>query len=137
MERIPINPQQWGLAFGMNQAEIVEGVTRYLHCSGQTSLVADDSEPMGVAVTYAGNMAGQLAAALANVDDLLETAAMDRSNLLSLRFYTTDVDAFLEHYEIYAAWIGEAGVMPPQSLLGVARLALPELLIEVEVTAGA
>ena len=137
MQRIPINPSEWGLAYGMNQAEIVDGVTRYLHCSGQTSLVADDSEPMGVAVTYAGNLAGQMAAALANIDDLLETANMDRTNLLSLRFYTTDVDAFLEHYEIYANWIGEAEVMPPQSLLGVARLALPDLLVEIEALAGA
>ena len=39
--------------------------------------------------------------------------------------------------EIYASWIGEAEVMPPQSLLGVARLALPDLLVEIEVLAGA
>lgn len=61
---------------------------------------------------------------------------MGREHALSLRFYTTDVDAFLAGYETCAAWIGPACIMPPQTLLGISRLALPELLVEIEFVAG-
>lgn len=137
MERKAINPTEWGLAFGMNQAEVVQGLTRYLHCSGQVALEPNAESEMGIGVVAAGDMRGQIQAALANIDDLLTDAGMTRSNILTLRFYTTDIDAFLEHYDVYAGWIGEAGIMPPQTLLGVNRLVLPELLIEIEATAGA
>ena len=76
-------------------------------------------------------------AALAGIDAIMQGAGMDRSQLLTLRLFTTDIEACLENYEVYAEWIGEAGIMPPQTLLGVNRLALPELLVEIEATAGA
>jgi hypothetical protein len=38
---------------------------------------------------------------------------------------------------VYATWIGEAGTRPPQSLIGVQRLVLPELVVEIEVEAAA
>jgi enamine deaminase RidA (YjgF/YER057c/UK114 family) len=50
---------------------------------------------------------------------------------------TTDIDGFMEHYEVDADWIDPSGVMPPQSLMGVARLVMPELLVEIEVQAAA
>ena len=137
MKRQAVNPTDWGLAFSMNQAEVVEGITRHLHCSGQVALEADPSAEMGIRVLHVGDLRGQIGAALANVDALLAGAGMDRSNILSLRFFTTDVDGFLEHYDVYAEWIGAAGIMPSQTLLGVNRLALPDLMVEVEATAGA
>lgn len=137
MNRTAINPTDWGLHFSMNQGEVVEGLTRYLHFSGQVALEPDVDSEMGVRVVSEGNLRGQMEAALANIDDILQGAGMTRANLLSLRFYTTDVDGVLQHYDVYANWIGEAGIMPPQTLLGVSRLALPELLIEIEATAGA
>ncbi len=136
MKRTAVNPTEWGKAFSMNQAEIVEGVTRHLHCSGQVALEPDAGADMGVRVVASGDMRGQIQSALDSIDVILQGAAMKRSNILSLRFFTTDVDAFLENYDVYAGWIGEAGIMPPQTLLGVNRLAIPELLIEIEATAG-
>lgn len=137
MKREAINPQSWGQAFQMNQGEVVEGVTRTLHMSGQTSLVDDPGAELGVSVSYPGDMRGQIEASLAQIEALLEGAGMTRANLLSLRFFTTDVAAFLEQYDAYATWIGAAGTMPPQTLLEVKGLALPELLVEIEATAGA
>ena len=137
MKRTAINPTDWGLQFSMNQGEVVQGLTRYLHCSGQVALEPDPDGDMGIRVVAEGDLRGQMQAALANIDAILEEAGMTRANLLSLRFFTTDVDGGLEHYDVYASWIGEAGIMPPQTLLGVSRLALPALLIEIEATAGA
>ena len=62
---------------------------------------------------------------------------MSRSNIVFVRFYSTDNGAFLENYDVHAEWIGEAGITPPQSDIGVAELVLPGLLIEVEVVAAA
>ena len=50
---------------------------------------------------------------------------------------TTDVDRLLEHYRVVAERLEAAGVRPPSTLLGVARLAAPELLVELEATAMA
>ena len=82
MERRSINPQKWGIAFHMDQAEVVSGASR------------------------------------------------------TLRFYTTDIDAYLRNADVYGAWIESAGIRPPQTLLGVARLATRETLIEIEAEAA-
>lgn len=137
MGRTAINPADWGLQFHMNQAELVEGVKKLLHCSGQTAIVPDAGAEMGVSVAHVGDMRGQIQTSLAALDALLEGAGMTRANILSLRFFTTDVDAFLGSYDAYVEWIAPSGTMPPQSLLGVNRLAFPELLVEIEMVAGA
>ena len=137
MKREAINPTEWGLQFSMNQGEVVEGLSRYLHCSGQVALEPDPDSEMGIRVVNEGDMRGQMGAALSNVDAILEGAGMTRAHILTLKFFTTDVDGFLENYDVYAEWIGAAGTMPPQTLLGVSRLALPDLLVEIEATAGA
>jgi enamine deaminase RidA (YjgF/YER057c/UK114 family) len=71
------------------------------------------------------------------VDTVLVEAGMTRKNVISLRFFTTDVDGFLANYDVYSNWITEAGTRPPQSLLGVQRLVLPELKVEIEAVAAA
>ena len=58
------------------------------------------------------------------------------SNTVSLRFFTTDMEAYLANYDVYAEWIAPAGIRPPQTILGVDQLAVPELLIEIEMEAA-
>jgi enamine deaminase RidA (YjgF/YER057c/UK114 family) len=52
-----------------------------------------------------------------------------------LNYYTTDVDRFFEAYDVVAGRLAEAGCQPSSTLLGVTRLAFPELLVEIEATA--
>jgi enamine deaminase RidA (YjgF/YER057c/UK114 family) len=137
MKRTPVNPTEWGLQFYMNQGEIVEGATRHLRCSGQVAVTPDPDAEMGLAVIAPGDIRGQIAAALQNVDEILEKADMQRSDIVFINFFTTDIDGFLGNYDVYAGWIGEAGIMPPQSLIGVERLVMPELLVEIEISAAA
>ena len=65
-------------------------------------------------------------------------AGMSFANVVRLNIYTTDVDAFIANG---GAALGErtgaADVAPPGTLLGVARLAFPELMVELEATAVA
>jgi enamine deaminase RidA (YjgF/YER057c/UK114 family) len=100
MNRTAVNPTDWGLQFSMNQGEVVEGLTRYLHFSGQVALEADAEAEMGIRVVHEGDMRGQMEAALSNVDAILAGAGMTRENILSLRFFTTDIDGFLQNYDV-------------------------------------
>jgi hypothetical protein len=52
-----------------------------------------------------------------------------------LNYYTTDVDRFFEAAEALGPRLAAAGCQSAGTLLGVARLAFPELMVEMEATA--
>jgi enamine deaminase RidA (YjgF/YER057c/UK114 family) len=131
MERTAVNPWTWSVALGYNQGEIVSGQTRTLYCSGQTTM-NDDGSPQ-----HPGDMAAQLALSLDNLAAVLGAAGMTLANLARLNVYTTDVELLFQHYGVLAARLGAAGVVPTTTMLGVTRLALPDLLVELEGTAVA
>lgn len=135
MKRTSVNPVMWGQAYHMDQGEIVEGATRHLRVSGQVSLVEDINSELGLSVADPRDLRAQLKIALANIDAILKKAGMERSNLVFIRFYTTSVRELRRNYDVYAEWITEADIRPPQSLIGVKNLVMPGLLIEVEAEA--
>jgi enamine deaminase RidA (YjgF/YER057c/UK114 family) len=129
MERTAVNPVQWSVDMGFNQGEIVSGQARTLYLSGQTA-TGDDGSPQ-----HPDDMGAQLSLSLDNMEAVLAEANMSLANLVRLNVYTTDVDALLPHYGDLAARLGAAGVKPTSTLLGVTRLAIPSLLVELEGTA--
>lgn len=131
VSRTPVNPWPWSVGMGFNQAEIVEGKTRELVCSGQTAMSADGTPQ------HPGDMSAQLALALDNLEAVLKEADMTLADVVRLNIYTTDVDAFFASYGAMAERLAAAGVRPPGTLLGVSRLAFPELMVELEATAAA
>jgi len=131
MERTPINPWQWSIALGFNQGELVEGHTRLLVCAGQTS-VDGEGQPQ-----HPGDMGKQVSLAVENLEAVLKGAGMTLANVVRLNIYTTDVEAFFQSFDALASRTAAAGVRPPGTLLGVARLAFPELMVELEATAVA
>jgi len=100
-------------------------------CAGQTSIGADGLPQ------HAGDMKGQIIDALDNLETVLRAADMTLSNVVRLNFFTTNPDGLLEHYGVIAERLGAAKSQPASTLLGVARLAFPELMIEMEATAVA
>ena len=131
VERTPVNPWTWSEQFGFNQGELVEGPSRVLFCAGQTS-VDEGGVPQ-----HPGDMAAQLRLAADNVEAVLRKGGMSLSNLVRLNFYTTDVDGYLANAGVLGERMAAAGVAPAGTLLGVTRLAFPELLVELEATAVA
>jgi len=131
MEREVVNPWEWSVAMGFNQGEVVRGETRTLYCAGQTSVDG------GGTPQHPGDMAAQLGLAVDNLEAVLQQAGMSLANVVRLNIYTTDVDVLFEHFGVLAARTGAAGVAPPGTLLGVSRLAYPELMVELEATAVA
>lgn len=131
MERTAVNPVKWSVGMGFNQGELVTGQTRTLYCSGQTAMNADGKPE------HDGDMAGQLALSLTNLEAVLTEAGMTLSDLVRLNVYTTDVDLLFQHYGVLASRLGAARVAPTTTMLGVTRLAIPGQLVELEGTAVA
>ncbi len=129
MKRTSVNPWPWSVELGFNQAELVEGGTVVLYLSGQSAMGAEGTPQ------HPGDMAAQVSLALDNLEAVLAEAGMSLSDVVRLNTYTTDIDAMFEHYRLIAERFGAAGVQPPGSLLGVSRLAFPELMVELEATA--
>jgi enamine deaminase RidA (YjgF/YER057c/UK114 family) len=131
MQRTAVNPWDWSLKLGYNQAEIIEGVTRQLICAGQTAVDANGNPQ------HPGDMRSQIGLALANLAAVLDGAGMDLSHVTRLRVYATDVDEALKNFDLLGARFAAVRNAPPMTLIGVTRLALPDLLFEIEATASA
>jgi enamine deaminase RidA (YjgF/YER057c/UK114 family) len=130
MERRPINPWGWSIPLGYNQAELVTGSTRQLTCAGQTAVDA-----AGVP-QHPGDMRGQVGMALGNVTAVLAAAGMGLADVTAITIHTTDVDAALQNLDLLGMAFGPLGAAPPMTLVGVTRLAIPGLMIELTVTAA-
>ncbi len=131
MKRAAINPWAWQERLGFAQAVDVTAAQRVLYCSGQTAVDADGTPQ------HAGDLRGQVGAAIANLRTVLETAGLGFGNVVRLTVYTTDVQGLVAHWDAVMAPFREAGSPPASTLLGVARLARPEFLVELEATAVA
>ncbi len=112
-----------------SQLALAEGVTRRLEISGQIGVHPDG--------TLAEGLEAQLDAALANIDRALAAAGMTRANLMKITVYLTQNTA--EAVASYRArrdyWVGD-GPPPASTLLIVAGLAAPALLVEVDAVAA-
>jgi enamine deaminase RidA (YjgF/YER057c/UK114 family) len=131
-ERRIVNPWGWQDAYGFVQANEVSDGQRVLYCAGQVSVDAEGN-PL-----HPGDMGAQIAQSLDNLETVLDNAGFEMSDVVRLNFYTTDVDSTLE------AWSSQikdrlerSGCRQASTLLGVAGLYHPDILIEIEATAVA
>ena len=129
MEQRKINPWKWQDQYGFSQAVEVTNASRVLYCAGQAS-VDDDGKPVHV-----GDMRKQIDQAFRNLEAVLKASGYALANVVRLNYYTTDVDAFLSASEVVGSRLAAAACQPPGTLLGVAKLAFPGLMIEIEATA--
>jgi enamine deaminase RidA (YjgF/YER057c/UK114 family) len=131
VERRIINPWTWQDAFGFVQANEITGAQRMLICAGQGAV---DAEGRPV---HAGDLVAQLNQALDNLEAVLAQAGLTLASVVRLNYYTTDVDGFVAAGETLGRRLGAAGCRCASTLLGVTRLAYPEMLVEIEATAVA
>jgi enamine deaminase RidA (YjgF/YER057c/UK114 family) len=127
--RKAINPWRWQDQFGFAQAVATTAPQRLVFCAGQASIAA------GGTVLHPGDLGAQLAQSVDNLQTVLEQAGADLSQLVRVNYYTTDVDALSAALPLVIPRLGTAECRPASTLLGVTRLALPEMLIEIEATA--
>ena len=131
MKRRIINPWAWQDQLGYVQANEVSGAQRTLFVAGQAS-VDEEGRPV-----HPEDMGAQIAQAMDNLETVLRKAGAGLSDVVPLNYRATDVDRFFEAYGGAIGRLSEAGCRPASTLVGVERLAYPELLVEIEATAVA
>ena len=129
MEHRIINPWKWQDQFAFAQGYEISGGQKVLYCAGQASMDAEGKP------AHAGDMRAQINRALDNLETVLADAGFGLSNVVRLNYYTTNVDQLFANWDVFVSRLGQAGCRPSSTLLGVSRLAFPELLIEIEATA--
>ncbi len=128
MNRTDVNPWEWSKAFGFSQAVKLDGAQTILIRAGQTATGDDGSPPS------TSDMGEQVQIALTNLTKVLGEAGMSMSDVVRVNIYTTDVDELLGAYGSAAELLGDN--LPAMTLLGVSRLAFPELKVEIEAIAA-
>lgn len=79
-------------------------------------------------------VAEQTADILEQIDEVLASVGTDKSKLLTVNIWLTDVNTFAEMNEVYTAWM--APHQPPARATVGASLALPHLLVEIMAVAA-
>lgn len=115
--------------FGFSHAALQEG-GRTLHLAGQVAWDAKGE------IVGAGDLAAQTRQALANLKTVLESVGATPADIVRLRTYVVDhsPDKLGVVLPEIAQFYGDA-LPAPNTFLGVAALALPDFLIEIEATA--
>ena len=128
MNKKLINPPEWfdGAVYGMSQATI-ETQSGLVFLSGQVDWNHQSETKQSVE--------GQMRKALANLTIALENAGSSIDKLLQVRIYIRgEFGEYLEALTpILANFLGES--RPAMTGIGVASLASPEILVEVEAIA--
>ena len=124
-----INPWDWSKGFGFSQAVKLTQPQELLVCSGQTAIGPDGSLP------ESADMEHQVRVALENIVTVLAAGGMTPADIVKTTIFTTDIDACIA---VLAPQVQRVlgSSLPASTLLGVSRLAFPELKVEIEVLAA-
>jgi enamine deaminase RidA (YjgF/YER057c/UK114 family) len=87
-----------------------------------------------VADTLTKDVKGQTAEVLATIDRLLAEAGSDKTRLLQVQIYLSDIGNFAAMNEVWDTWVPK-GATPPRATVE-SRLATPEYLVEIKVIAA-
>ena len=131
-DRMPneyINPNDLfsSVPFGFSQVVVTTG-TKTIYVSGQTARDAQQNSVSG--------LAGQTVQALRNVETALASAGAALSDVAALRIYIVNYQ--IEQASVISGTLKQffpADRLPASTWIGVAALASPEFLIEIEATA--
>ena len=112
---------------GVSQVVIAQGVARW------SGIVAVRQTEHGREFP-AADVAGQLEFVLGRIDACLTAVGTDRTNILNLTMYCTRLSELGSALRtVFAPWAGDH--RPTVTAIGVAALADPEVLLEIEGTA--
>jgi enamine deaminase RidA (YjgF/YER057c/UK114 family) len=129
MEKRIVNPWNWQASQGWSWGIEVTNATRTLYCSGQ---VSTDSNGR---IVSPSDMRGQINQCLDNLETVLHEGGYELANVVRIDYYTTDADLLMANWDLIADRLTSAGCRAGGVLLGISRLAVPELLIEIQAIA--
>ncbi len=126
----PVNPWRWQEAQDWSWGMRVSHARRTLYCAGQVSTDANGR------VLPPGDLRAQVAQALDNLEAVLAERGYALRDVVRIDYYTTDADALTANWDLVAERLGTAGCRAGGMLLGVRRLAVPGLLVELQAIAA-
>jgi enamine deaminase RidA (YjgF/YER057c/UK114 family) len=121
-----INPWNWQEDQGWTWGIEVAAPFRILHTAGQVPVDADGR------LLHRGYLRGQTAAALDNLETVLAAAGHTLADLVRLDCYTTRPDELTDNWDVISSRLLPVGCRAGGVLLGVARLVLPDLLVQIQ-----
>jgi 2-iminobutanoate/2-iminopropanoate deaminase len=127
MDKTQVNPWGWQDALGFSQAWRVDGAQSIVFVSGQVAM-----SPEGQVVGE-GDFEAQVRQTFENLRMVLEQSGGSLSDIVKLTVFLTDIANLRDFGRIKAEFI--QGPQPASTAVGVAGLALPQLMIEVEAIA--
>jgi enamine deaminase RidA (YjgF/YER057c/UK114 family) len=112
-----------------------EGVVGYSRVvvRGDTAFVSGTTATVDGAVVHAGDAAGQTRQALANIESALERAGFTMHDVVRTRMYVTDISRWEEIGRVHGEFFRD--IRPATSMVQVAALIDPEMLVEIEADA--
>jgi reactive intermediate/imine deaminase len=90
------------------------------------------TDPSGK-VLSPGDAYAQTTQAIRNIENALKRLGLGLEHVVQTRIYLTQIDRWQEVAKAHAEFFGQ--IHPATSLVGVARLVDPEMLVEIEATA--
>lgn len=125
MGREPVHiDKPWVRDSAFAQGVTVEG--KVLYSSGITARAPDGS------VIGVGDIRKQIEVCFENLGDVLRAVGADFGDVVKYTMYTTDIDAFREHTDVYRAHFIDH---PASTLVEVSKLAHPDMAVEIEAVA--
>lgn len=129
MDKRQINPWRWQDAFGFSQAWRVDDPHSIVFLSGQAPI-----SPEGQLVGE-GNFEAQARQVFENLGTVLEQSGATFDSIVKVVVYVTDTSKLRDYARVKAEYI--PGAQPASTAIGVASLALPGMMIELDATAVA
>lgn len=88
------------------------------------------------ALWHEGDLAAQLALSMRNVENVLAGVGLDLTDVLRLTVHTTDVENVLAAPAAITEALELVGATPPITVIGVTRLPVTGMAVQIEITAG-
>ena len=119
----------------LNSGSPWEGIVGYSRVvvRGDAAWVSGTTATVDGAVTHPGDAAGQTRQALQIVQEALERAGFTLGDVVRTRMFVTDISRWEEIGRVHGEFFGD--VRPASSMVQVAGLIDPALLVEIEADA--